>query len=828
MFKHQIDRRRLWHRLLVVAALSAAAIAAPLLDLYGQNPEVFVANRTSTGQIVLFAFLIAFVPPLTGGVLLAIAERVGGRTANVVYRIFVAVGGLAIGLVVSRQVLPTNNAGAIALTLAIAVALIILFKRIEAVLVLFSFALLAVLIVFLVLSPTAGLIWEQPAAASIDTGQIGRPSSIVFMQLDEFPTASMMDVDGTINEALFPNLARLADSSTWYRNAFSASIATTQSVPATLTGLLNGEDDGGERLSPLAIDHPNNLFTLLDDAYEMHVIEGIAELCPPETCEDYAGRAPARFASLLGDVGVVYGHLSLPAIARENLLPSIDNTWRGFLGQEDTPSPTSVTVDGFRVPEGSVRSDWIDWIQRIVNGVVEDPPPTLHYAHLEAPHVPWQVNPSGSHYERPERYTEVDGVQGSGGRWIVDPDITRLAFQRYLYQLGFLDQMLGVLFDRLEDTDGWDDTMIVVVADHGASFVPGEHRRWPYENNRDDLYRVPLFVKYPGQTRGEVQDEPAFAIDILPTIIDVLDVASDWAFDGISLLEIEGTNRPHTIIHWCCSTEGASTDVSVLFDQVDRNHEWVPEQGSWMGVAAVGPHGSLVGESVADLAPQLSDEVLWSIDHADAFEHIDRDSGMVQTLITGRLELPAQIKGSDLLIAVNGRVAGAGFLTRDTPTGGQLRGLIAEEFIAEGRNEVTILVLDDGGWLTGSTADVAIQYVADDGHLLELNEEGKKRLQVDRVTTTATGWTIVGWSADIGEKVAPDRIYIFAGEELVAVGPPNVDNANVVTWFDSDDLLRSGFSFDVDAELVPEGVEHLTVIAEFGDYAIADPASLTD
>ncbi|MDH5373634.1 MAG: hypothetical protein OEX97_11880, partial [Acidimicrobiia bacterium] len=128
----------------------------------------------------------------------------------------------------------------------------------------------------------------------------------------------------------------------------------------------------------------------------------------------------------------------------------------------------------------------------------------------------------------------------------------------------------------------------------------------------------------------------------------------------------------------------------------------------------------------------------------------------------------------------------------------------------------------------GSAADVAISYVADDGHLLELNDEGKKRLQIDRVTTTETGWTIVGWSADIGEKVPPDRIYVFAGEELVAVGPPNVDNANVVTWFDSDDLLRSGFSFEVDAELVPEGIKHLMVVAEFGDYAIADPASLTD
>ena len=42
---------------------------------------------------------------------------------------------------------------------------------------------------------------------------------------------------------------------TWYRNAFSDSIATTQSVPAILTGKL-----GEKGLSPSSVDHPENLF----------------------------------------------------------------------------------------------------------------------------------------------------------------------------------------------------------------------------------------------------------------------------------------------------------------------------------------------------------------------------------------------------------------------------------------------------------------------------------------------------------------------------------------------------------------------------------------
>jgi hypothetical protein len=70
-------------------------------------------------------------------------------------------------------------------------------------------------------------------------------------------------------------------------------------------------------------------------------------------------------------------------------------------------------------------------------------------------------------------------------------------------------------------------------------------------------------------------------------------------------------------------------------------------------------------------------------------------------------------------------------------------------------------------------------------------------------------------------------VYVFAGETLIAFGPPDKENKNVVRWFDSDDLLISGFSFDIETRLVPADVDQLTVVAEFGSYAVGDPARLT-
>lgn len=806
-------------RLAVIGGLSAVAFVAPILDIYGKNPEVFVANRTSRPEIFFFGIGMALVVPLVSWAALAVARGFGGRAPDVAYRSIVIVLSLASGLVISRQTLPDDTIAAVLVALVAAGLMYWLVRNVDVLFVVASLALPVILVMFLSTSATARLIWEEAEESPVGA-DVGIPAHIVMLQLDEMPLASIMDTDGTVNERLFPNFARMAEEGTWYRNALSDSIATTQSVPAILTGLRGGDDK-----SPSHVDHPDNLFTLLGDSYEMHVIEWIADLCPEETCPDYAGRTPARFTSLLADVGVVYGHLTLPGETRESLLPSIDNAWKGFLGQADTPSGADVEIEGLAVPPGPERQDWIDWVQRLINGIDAGMQPTLSYAHLRAPHVPWEINPSGTHYERPEEYTEVSGVEGDG-RWGSDPDPALVGLQRHLYQVGFLDRMLGRMLDHLEETGTWNDTMVIVVADHGASFVPGEHRRWPYADNRDDLYRVPLFIKYPGQTSGETVDLPAFGIDVLPTIVDALDIDTDWSFDGVSLLTLD-IERPHDPIRWCCNGEGASTDLDVLFSQVERNHRWIPDQTSWAGVASVGDNADMVGRSTTEISIASDEDFRWSLDLGSALREVDRSTGEIQTLVTGRIEAETLPESDELLIVVNDIVAGVAHLARDGATTGAVMGLIGEEFVEEGDNNVDLLLPDGhGGWVAGANEDITLQLMDDEGRLIDLGVEGSRRIQVDSVEATDAGWEVTGWAADVEEKVTPDMIHVFAGDRLLVSGPPNVENDNVVRWFESERLLESGFEFEIDADLVPEETDRFLVVAEFGDGAVADPASL--
>lgn len=801
----------------MIGGLSATAFVAPILDLYGKNPEVFVANRTSTSEIFLFGIFVTLLIPVVSWGVLAVADAVGGRAPAIAYRSLVAILAFGVGLVVSRQVVPESTVVALVLTLATAAAVYWLVASLDVLFVVACLAIPVVLVMFLSTSATARLIWEEPETSE-GAFDVGSPSHVMMLQLDEMPLASIMDTDGSINERLFPNFARLADEGTWYRNALSDSIATTQSVPAILTG--NRVDPES---SPSYVDHPDNLFTMIGDPYEMHVIEWVTELCPDETCPEYAGRAPARFTSLLTDVGVVYGHLTLPGSTRDNL-PSIGNAWRGFLGQDATRE-VDVNVPGLPVPDGPQRQDWVDWIQRLINGIDSATDPTLSYAHLRSPHVPWEVNPSGTHYERPEDYTEVSGVEGDG-RWGDDPDPPLIGFQRHLYQVGFLDRMLGRMLDHLDETGTWDDTMVIVVADHGASFVTGEHRRWPYEDNRDDLYRVPLFIKYPGQAAGEVVDLPVFGIDILPTIADVLEVDPGWEFDGVSLLELS-SERTHEPTRWCCNGEGVSTDLDVLYSQVERNHQWIPDQSSWVGVASIGDNGNLVGTPTTDIDISSDAGFRWSLDLGAGLEEVDRSTGMVQTLLTGRIEADPLPDSDELLIVVDDVVAGVAHMVRDGATSGAVTGVIAEELVADGANDVDLLLPDgDGVWVAGANEDISLELVAGDGHTITVGAEGSRRLEVDSVEATADGWRVAGWAADVSRKLTPDQVYVFAGDRLLTSGPPNSDNEDVVRWFESEDLLRSGFEFEVDGREVPDEVDRLLVVAEFGDEAVADPASV--
>lgn len=114
---------------------------------------------------------------------------------------------------------------------------------------------------------------------------------------------------------------------------------------------------------------------------------------------------------------------------------------------------------------------------------------------------------------------------------------------RYDAEVLFTDQQIAKLLDFVEKQPFAKRLVTIITADHGEAF--GEHgmMRHGFEI-WENLVRVPLFIVAPGAKPQRI-DEPRSAIDLAPTIMQLLGQEPDPGFDGNSLVdEIYGKTKP--------------------------------------------------------------------------------------------------------------------------------------------------------------------------------------------------------------------------------------------------------------------------------------------
>lgn len=839
--------RRLVHDALVLLGLTGLAVAQPLLDLFGRNPEFFVAKDATGRDVVVFGLAVTFLLPALMTGIEALVSLLSRRAGAVVHSVFVGLLGAALGLVVVRQL--GLDVAVVVLGLGLAAGVLLARSERRSAGLRFGLRLLAVapvlfLVVFLFFSSTSRLVWEPEAEVATNV-EVGRDAPVVMIVFDELPLASILAPDGTINAQRFPGFARLAAASHWYRDASSLSWQTEHSVPSILTGV-------EPRANQIAtsIDHPRNLFTLLGGSYTMHVEEEITSLCPSSVCagRDDGPAPPPRLTASLLDATVVYGHATLPSSLRSHL-PSIAHSWGDFVAPAEGEDPTPQRVDAAAVPATSRGGDrnaeeFANFARWAEQGVAGQSPPAqgaivedlidraatpgdarLSFAHVVLPHYPWQMTPSG------RRYTSRSDLASytERGTWAEDEWSVRQAHQQHLLQVGYADALVGELIDAMVEAGTWDDALVVVVADHGVSFRPGEPQRQPTDENLDEIYRIPLFVKTPGQRAGEVSDVNARLIDVLPTAVDALDLETDWELDGRSLLD-DGRRPGRKVV---VGDEGRTTipvGLDGLLEVVERNDRRFGHELGWRGVFAVGDRGGAVGRDFDDLPTTGSTEIRWSIDQEDALAAVDPASGFVPLLVSGRLEAPSGTPLPDaVLVAVNGTVAGVGGGYRVAGETTTFDALLAESVLRPGRNTVELLVPTGRG--EDTTYAVAehldeVRYSLREGRLvpdgggraLAVSRPGEDlALEVESSFQDDQALAVKGWAADVAGGRLADRVLLFVDGEQVGVAGRR-ERADLVPEL-GDALTQAGFEKVVAAARVPEGAR-IDVVALFGDEAV--------
>ena len=108
-------------------------------------------------------------------------------------------------------------------------------------------------------------------------------------------------------------------------------------------------------------------------------------------------------------------------------------------------------------------------------------------------------------------------------------------------EIAYTDKFIGILLDSLKKYEITDKTVIVLVADHGEQFMDHGwigHTKALY----NELINVPLIIKVPNFGGNKIVSTPVELVDIVPTVLKLLNVKYDSAkFQGDSLMPlIEG------------------------------------------------------------------------------------------------------------------------------------------------------------------------------------------------------------------------------------------------------------------------------------------------
>ena len=103
--------------------------------------------------------------------------------------------------------------------------------------------------------------------------------------------------------------------------------------------------------------------------------------------------------------------------------------------------------------------------------------------------------------------------------------------------INYVDNQLGKIFEKLDQLGIDDNTIVLITADHGEAF--GEHGRLGHElEPYIELVHVPLIIKGPGIPGNRTYENFVQDIDIVPTILDTLNISQRKEMQGRSLLAL--------------------------------------------------------------------------------------------------------------------------------------------------------------------------------------------------------------------------------------------------------------------------------------------------
>lgn len=258
----------------------------------------------------------------------------------------------------------------------------------------------------------------------------------------------------------------------------------------------------------------------------------------PWTTASMAGMLTSQFPSSLGirDRVVCYdpGHPTLPSVLRDNGyqthgIVSVDMLSKvlGFDAGFDSYDDSNYTGHkGLTSPQVMKKA------LKLANETSTDP--LFAFIHTFDPHYnfiqhdkwnffPEYKGPLSSNYPITKLWKELDGIT---------EDDVRFLKSAYDSEIAFTDMHLGNFLDGLRDAGRYDDSIIIVMADHGEEFY---ERKWIGHSItvHRELVQVPLLVKLPGNASARIPTAVSL-LDVMPTLLRYLDMDIPEDLEGFA------------------------------------------------------------------------------------------------------------------------------------------------------------------------------------------------------------------------------------------------------------------------------------------------------
>jgi len=697
---------KLWQRLVIhwleIGALCSFAFAQPLFDLLSRNAEFLVVRRSQPLDIIFFVVAVCVVLP-AALVLVESSVALVSRVTLAWMHAFLLAVLVAITLLPILKRLGTLPGGAwVALALVLGSGFSAAHWRsgkVRSLLLWLSPATLLFPGLFLFNSPVYKLVFPKPISSVVLPSHASAP--VILIIFDEFPLVSLLDENQQIDPVLYPSFAALSRNTTWYRNATTVSEGTLNAVPAILDGQF--PQIALQRL-PNATDHPRSLFRLLGSSYGFNVVENNTRLCPDDLCgdKDESPTLAERMRGLMSDLGILYLYIVLPSdLARS--LPDITHSWMDFAARMQQSSSPWLVYDKL--------ANWdnrVEIFRGFIRSIQPSPKPTLHFLHVLLPHAIWEFLPSGKKYALPEK--GLRGVLGPNDRgedpnkWTSDSWTVTQSYQRHLLQVELMDRLVGELIGHLKTISLYDPALLVITADHGASFRPGDSRRSVTKTNYVDIMSVPLFIKSPYQTEGEISDRNVQTMDLLPTMAGILKIDLPWKLDGCSVLSLSSPEKKEKIIVSDTGSKFIFQSIQVAREESVRHKlDLFGLTSSPEGLFQIGPRHELIGRSVDSFPVGKNSRVECNIDDESDFSNINLNAALIPSHITGQVFRSRQedLKPLHLAVAANGFIRA---MTETYRLGEEERfaALLPESALRLGRNEIEVYVA------SGSAANASL------------------------------------------------------------------------------------------------------------------------